>query len=110
VSHWRRVFSAPANWSAKISAKNPQIVKALGLRVVGSAVPGGPLAVCELVPSALEFSAGEIWSGDGSLMFTGASAFSAVHQLPITGAIEAIAFYNSAFRLRRPTETYPFDA
>ncbi len=100
----------PSELIGEISAENPQIVKALGLRVVGSAVPGGPLAVCELVPSALEFSAGEIWSGDGSLTFTGASAFSAVHQLPITGAVEAIAFYNSAFRLRRPTETYPFDA
>jgi acetoacetate decarboxylase len=100
----------PSELVGEISAENPQIVKALGLRVVGSAVPGGPLAVCELVPSALEFSAGEIWSGDGALTFTGASAFSAVHPLPITGAVEAIAFYNSAFRLRRPTETYPFDA
>jgi hypothetical protein len=86
------------------------VVKAIGLRVIGSAVPDGPLAVCELVPSALEFFAGEIWSGDGTLMFTGASALSGVHHLPIVGAVEAAAFYNSAFRLRRPAETYPFDA
>jgi acetoacetate decarboxylase len=98
----------PSEMVGEISAENPQVVKALGLRVVGSAVPSDPLAVCEFVPSALEFFTGEIWSGDGSLMFTGASAFSAVHQLPIIGAVEAVAFRNSAFRLRGPTETYPF--
>lgn len=98
----------PSQLIGEISKDSPQIVKALGLRVIGSAVPGGPLAVCEFVPSALEFFAGEIWSGDGSLTFTGASTFSAVHELPIVGAVEAVAFYNSAFRLRRPTETYPF--
>ncbi len=98
----------PSQLVGEIGADNPQIVKALGLRVIGSAVPGGPLAVCEFVPSALEFFAGEIWSGDGSLTFTGAYAFSAVHELPIVGAVKAVAFYSSAFRLRRPTETYPF--
>lgn len=66
------------------------------------------LSVCGFVPSALEFFAGEIWSGGGSLTFTGASAFSSVHKQPIVGAVEAVAFYNSAFRLRRPTESYPF--
>ncbi len=40
-------------------------------------------------------------------MFTGASAFSPVHELPILEAVEATAFYNSSFRLRHPTETYP---
>ena len=100
----------PGEFVGEISTDKPQVVKAIGLRVIGSAVPDGPLAVCELVPSALEFVSGEIWSGDGTLMFTGASAFSALHQLPIVGAVEAIAFYNSAFRLRRPTETYPFNA
>ncbi len=98
----------PSELVGKISEEKPSVVKAMGLRVIGSAIPGGPLAVCELVPSALEFFAGEIWSGAGTLMFTGASTFSAVHQLPILGDVEAIAFYNSAFRLIRPTETYPF--
>ncbi len=97
----------PGELVGEISADQPRVVKAVGLRVVGSAVPGGPLAVCELVPSALEFFAGEIWSGDGTLMFTGASAFTALHELPIVGAVEATAFYNSSFRLRRPTETFP---
>ena len=97
----------PREWVGEIRPDEPRVVRALGLRVVGSAVPGGPLAVCELVPSALEFHAGEVWSGDGSLVFTGASAFSPVHELPVLGAVEATAFYNSAFRLRRPTETYP---
>jgi acetoacetate decarboxylase len=100
----------PGELVGQISADEPQVVKAIGLRVFGSAVPGGPLAVCELVPSALEFFSGEIWSGDGSLMFTGASTFSALHELPIVGTVEAIAFYNSAFHLRRPTETYPLGA
>ena len=86
------------------------MIKTLGLRVVGSAVPGGPLSVCEFVPSALEFIGGEIWSGEGSLLFTGASEFSALHRLPIVGNVEATTFYNSSFRLRRPTETYPFSA
>jgi len=97
----------PSELVGEISEDEPQAIKAIGLRVFGSAVPGGPLTVCELVPSTLEFYAGEIWSGDGSLTFTGASAFSAVHGLPIVGAVEATAFYNAAFRLRRPTETYP---
>jgi acetoacetate decarboxylase len=97
----------PRELVGEIKPDEPRVVKAVGLRAIGSAVPGGPLAVCELVPSALEFHAGEIWSGDGTLMFTGASAFSPVHELPILGAVEATAFYNSSFRLRRPTETYP---
>ncbi len=99
----------PSELVGEISADNPRVIKAIGLRVIGSPVPGGPMAVCELVPSGLEFYSGEIWSGDGTLMFTGASEFSAVHRLPIVGDVEAIAFYNSAFRLRRPTETYPFN-
>jgi len=97
----------PSELVGEISEDEPRAIKAIGLRVFGPAVPGGPLTVCELVPSTLEFYAGEIWSGDGSLTFTGASAFSAVHGLPIVGAVEATAFYNAAFRLRRPTETYP---
>jgi len=100
----------PRELVGEISTDEPRVVNAIGLRVFGSAVPGGPLAVCELVPSALEFFSGEIWSGDGSLMFTGASAFSALHQLPIVGTLEAVAFYNSAFRLLRPTQTYPLSA
>jgi len=99
----------PSEFVGEISADKLQVVKALGLRVIGSAVPGGPLAVCEFVPSELEFFSGEIWSGDGTLMFTGASEFSAVHRLPIVGDVKATAFYNSAFRLHRPTETYPFN-
>lgn len=100
----------PSEWVGEISTDSPRVVKAVGLRVFGSAVSGGLLAVCELVPSALEFFSGEIWSGDGSLMFTGASAFTPLHQLPIVGAVEAVAFYNSGFRLRRPTQTYPLGA
>src|SRR5258705_7980155 len=92
----------PRELVGEISTDEPRVVNAIGLRVFGSAVPGGPLAVCELVPSALEFFSGEIWSGDGSLMFTGASAFSALHQLPIVGTLEAVAFYNSAVRFLRP--------
>ncbi len=100
----------PSERIAEIKADQPQVVKALGLRVIGSPVPGGPLSVCEFVPSQLEFFAGEVWSGDGSLMFTGASMLSAVHELPIVGPVKATAFYNSAFHLRRPTETFPFEA
>ena len=100
----------PSEFVGEITEDKPTVIQALGLRVVGSPVPGGPLSICEFVPSALEFTTGEIWSGQGSLLFTGASEFSAVHQLPIVGSVEAIAFYNSSFRLRRPTETYPFNA
>ncbi len=99
----------PSEFVGEITPDKPRVVKAVGLRVIGSAVPDGPLAVCELVPSALEFFSGEIWFGDGTLMFTGASEFSAVHRLPIIGEVKATAFYNSAFRLRRPAETYPFN-
>ncbi len=100
----------PSELVGEISKDESRVIKTIGLRVIGSAVPGGPLAVCELLPSALEFFAGEIWSGDGSLTFTGTSAFSALHELPIVGAVEAVAYYNAAFRLRRPTETYPLGA
>src|SRR5216684_3151874 len=99
----------PSEFVGEISADKPQVVKALGLRVIGSAVPGVPLAVCEFVPSELEFFSGEICSGDGTLMFTGASQLPTVHRLPIVGDVKATAFYNSAFRLHRPTETYPFN-
>jgi acetoacetate decarboxylase len=100
----------PSQRVGEITAANPRTVRAIALRVFGSAVPGGPLSVCELVPSGLAFVSGEIWSGDGALMFTGASTFSAVHELPIIGDVEAVAFYNSAFNLQRPTETFPFEA
>jgi acetoacetate decarboxylase len=100
----------PSQRVGEITAANPRTVRAIALRVFGSAVPGGPLSVCELVPSGLAFVSGEIWSGDGALMFTGASTFSAVHELPIIGDVEAVAFYNSAFNLQRPTETFPLEA
>jgi len=100
----------PGELVGEISKDESRVIKTIGLRVIGSAVPGGPLTACELLPSALEFFSGEIWSGDGSLMFTGASALSALHELPIVGAVEATAYYNAAFRLRRPTETYPLGA
>jgi acetoacetate decarboxylase len=100
----------PSQRIGDITAVDPRTVDAIALRVIGSAVPGGPLSVCELVASKLEFVSGEIWSGDGSLAFTGASTLSAVHELPIVGDVEAVAFYNSAFNLRRPSETFPFDA
>jgi acetoacetate decarboxylase len=100
----------PGELIGQITPDKPQMVKAIALRVFGSAVPGGPLSVCELVPSGLEFISGEIWSGSGSLAFTGASMFSAVHELPIVSDVEAMAFYNSSFKLHRPTETFPFEA
>ena len=75
----------PSEFLGEITEEKPTVIKTLGLRVVGSAVPGGPLSVCEFVPSALEFFGGEIWSGEGSLLFTGASEFSALHRLPIVG-------------------------
>ena len=99
----------PSQRIGDITAENSRTVKAIALRVIGSAIPGGPLSVCEFVPSGLEFVSGEIWSGDGSLTFTGASSFSAVHELPIVGNVETVAFYNSAFKLHRPTETFPFE-
>ncbi|MDG9757907.1 acetoacetate decarboxylase family protein [Pseudomonas chengduensis] len=100
----------PSELLGEISSDAPHVLKSIGLRVIGSAIPGGPLAVCELVPSAMEFYSGQIWSGDGSLMFTGASSFSPLHELPIVGAVEAIAFFNASARLRRPAETYPLGA
>jgi acetoacetate decarboxylase len=105
----QRIFR-PSQRIGEITPENSRTINSINLRVIGSAVPGGPLAVCELVPSTLEFVSGEIWSGDGSLSFTGASAFSAVHKLPIIGDVEAFAFYNSAFKLNRPTETFSFEA
>jgi len=30
--------------------------------------------------------------------------------LPIVSDVEAMAFYNSSFKLHRPTETFPFEA
>jgi acetoacetate decarboxylase len=100
----------PSQRIGEITTANPRTVKAIALRVFGSAVAGGPPSVCELVPSGLAFVSGEIWSGDGSLMFTGASAFSAVHELPIIRDVEAVAFHNAAFNLQRPTETFPLEA
>ncbi|MGU3285130.1 acetoacetate decarboxylase family protein [Methylobacterium mesophilicum] len=97
----------PSEMVGGVSEDKPVVIKAIGLRVLGSAVPDSPLTVCELVPSALEFFSGQIWSGDGSLMFTGASSLTPLHELPVVGAVEATAFYNASFRLHRPTETYP---
>jgi hypothetical protein len=68
----------PSQRIGDITPQDARTVKAIALRVIGSAVPGRPPSVCKLVPSALEFVSGEIWSGDGSLSYTGASAFSAV--------------------------------
>jgi acetoacetate decarboxylase len=96
----------PGEFVADVAGAEPVISKMLGLRVFGSAVPGDPLAVCELVPSAIECSGGEIWSGDGSLTFTGASELSPIHRLPILGKVQATALRSASFRLRRATETY----
>jgi acetoacetate decarboxylase len=79
----------------------------MGLRVIGSPIPGGPHAICELVPSSMEGIRGEVWSGDGTLIFTGASELSPVHRLPIRSEISAIAMRNPDFILHRATTTYP---
>jgi acetoacetate decarboxylase len=100
----------PSEVIGQISPDSPTIGKLMGLRVIGSPVPGGPLSICELVPSAIEYSSGEIWSGDGSLVLTGASELSPVHRLPIVGGVQATALRNASFRLVRPTQTYPIDA
>src|SRR5258707_5308371 len=71
----------PSEFLGEITADKPTVIKALGLRVVGSAVPGGPLSVCEFVPSALEFIGGGVWSGGGSLFFSRGFEFSVLHRL-----------------------------
>jgi acetoacetate decarboxylase len=100
----------PSKRVGDITPESSRTINAVNLRVIGSTIPGAPLSICELVPSGLEFVAGEVWSGDGSLSFTGASAFSPLHELPIVGDVEAFAFYNSAFNLKRPKETFPLEA
>jgi hypothetical protein len=62
--------------------------------------------VCELVPSAIESIAGEVWSGHGSLLLTGASELSPVHRLPIVGEVNATALRNATFVLHHATDTY----
>lgn len=99
----------PSEHIADISSDNPTIFKGLGLRVFGSAVPGRPALVSELVPSSMEYTAGEMWSGAGSLAFTGVSELSPVHRLPIASEVQAMAIRNVAARLVRPTETYALD-
>ena len=71
----------------------------------GSAVPGGPDVVCELVPWAIESIAGGVWSGHGSLLFTAASELSPVHRLAIVGEVNATAPRNATFVLHRTTAT-----
>src|SRR5260370_14802283 len=51
----------PSEFLGEITADKPTVIKALGLRVVGSAVPRGPLSVCGVVPAAPDFLAPEIW-------------------------------------------------
>jgi Acetoacetate decarboxylase (ADC) len=99
----------PSQLIGEISADTPTVGK-LGLRVVGSPVPRGPLAICELVPSAIEYSSGEMWSGDGSLLLTGGSELSPVLRLSVVGDVEATALRNASFRVVRPTQTYPLGA
>src|SRR5258707_15497781 len=43
----------PSEFVGEISADKPQVVKALGLRVIGSAGPGVPPPACEFLPSGL---------------------------------------------------------
>jgi acetoacetate decarboxylase len=102
----RGVFR-PSELVKDVSSAEPVVSKMLGLRVFGSAVPGGPLALGEWIPSAIEVSGGEVWSGDGSLTFTGASELSPIHRLPIVGEVQATLLRNASLRLRRATETYP---
>src|SRR5258705_713720 len=83
----------PSEFLGEITEEKPTVIKTLGLRVVGSAVPGGPLSVCEFVPSALEFIGGGVWVGGGSLFFFSGAGFSALHPLPIVGNVEANNFY-----------------
>src|SRR5258708_14939485 len=47
----------PSEFLGEITADKPTVIKALGLRVVASAAPGGPCAVCAFVASGPEFVA-----------------------------------------------------
>jgi len=48
--------------------------------------------VCEFVPSALEFIAGEIWSGDGSADVYRRFGIQRLARLPIVGRCGTTAF------------------
>src|SRR5258708_588862 len=49
----------PSEFLGEIVEEKPTVIKTLGLRVVGSAVHGGPLSVCEFVPSAVRYGPGK---------------------------------------------------
>src|SRR5260370_34281674 len=87
----------PSEFLGEITADKPTVIKALGLRVVGSAVPGGPLAGGGVRPAAPGVIAGGDWAGGGPPMFTGASAFRRLHRMPVVGGGGAAALHHSSF-------------
>src|SRR5258707_6843387 len=91
----------PSEFLGEITEGKPTVIRTLGLRVVGSAVHGGPLSLCEFVPSALEFIGGENLSGERPLLFLSTSEVHALYPLPIFFNREAPALLNTSFPFSR---------
>jgi acetoacetate decarboxylase len=79
----------------------------INLKVIPSAVAGRPPAVAELVPTTMTMLSGRMWTGTGSVRFTGASEFDPMHRIPVVESLGATLVTGATLRLTAPDETYP---
>lgn len=70
----------------------PETHEYLCLRLIPSPRSGAVPSVCELVRSHWTLDSGELWSGSGSLRFTGASDSDPLHLLPILAPPQVMHF------------------
>jgi acetoacetate decarboxylase len=66
-----------------VPAQFPLSSRYLALRVIPSPQQGRPPTVAELVETRWDTVSGELWSGPGSCLLTGASALDPLHTVPV---------------------------
>jgi hypothetical protein len=67
----------------RVPAEFPIRLDYLTLRLIPSPQREAPPTVAELLPTCWSITSGEIWTGPGSCLFTGASALDPLHMVPV---------------------------
>ncbi|OAL31232.1 hypothetical protein AYO20_08287 [Fonsecaea nubica] len=67
---------------------------------------GEPPSIREFIPIYMDFERGEVWTGEGSLAYSGFSDFDPLHKLPVLRYESATLVRRAEARMRPVTEVF----